>query len=216
MVWIRDHQRDMREVRVDLRQFKWLELLGVVAVQRRKPLVFVTVEVPTLKILLALLQFLLRVLLLCIFARHCLVHHRVENLLFPSVVPAAVALQWAALFILSNKVAGLPPLAYLKRIVRKQLGLSPEVLPIVRVDALCLVVLSVEGAPLCFEVKHVELLVTRHLVNQWSLYVRVSVREGAELFVFTFLRGLGAKFGLVLLNVVKALNLIVGVLAVHV
>lgn len=216
MVRIRDHQRDVREVRVDLRQFKWLELLGVVAVERRNPLVFVRVEVPTLKILLALLQFLFRVLLLCIFARHCLVHHWVEDLLFPSVIPTAIALQRTALLIFPNEISGLPSLTNLERIVGEQLGLSPEVLPIVSVDALRLIVLRVEGAPLRFEVKHVELLIARHLVDQWRLNVRVSVRKGTELFVFTFLSRLGAKFSFVFLNVIQALNLVVCVLTIHV
>ena len=63
--------------------------------------------IPTLKILRTLLQFLVRVLLFSIIAENRLVDHRVEYLLFPSMVLSTEGLQGASLLVLANKVAGL-------------------------------------------------------------------------------------------------------------
>ena len=41
---------------------------------------------------------------------------------------------------------------------------SAEVLPVVGVDAVRFVVFFIVDAPLCFEVKHVEVIVSVHLV----------------------------------------------------
>lgn len=139
-----------------------------------------------------------------------------EDLLLPSVVASAVALERTPLLVLANEVACLPLLTYLKWVVGEQLRLPPEVLPVVSVDALRFVVLSVEGAPLSLEIEHVEFLVAGHLVNQRRLYLKVGVGEAAELLVVALLQSLGAELGLVLLDVVQPLYFVVGVLAMHV
>lgn len=45
------------------------------------------------------------------------------------------------------------------------MGLSPKVLPVVCIDALRLIVLSVIWTPFSFKVEHIELLISSHLVN---------------------------------------------------
>ena len=176
--------------------------------------VLTRVVVAALEVLLTLLQLLVGVLFLRVVAENGLVDHGVENLLLPAVVLAAVALELAALLVLADEVAGLPRLAHLEGIVLEEVGLAAEVLPVVRVDALRLVVLGVVGAPLRLEVEHVELLVARHLVDQRRLDVLVAVREGAELLVLALLQRLRAELGLVLLDVVQAFHLVVRVGAV--
>ena len=170
--------------------------------------------VAALEVLLTLVQLLVGVLFLRVVAENGLVDHGVENLLLPAVVLAAVALELAALLVLADEVAGLPRLAHLEGIVLEEVGLAAEALPVVRVDALRLVVLGVVGAPLRLEVEHVELLVARHLVDQRRLDVLVAVREGAELLVLALLQRLRAELGLVLLDVVQAFHLVVRVGAV--
>lgn len=96
------------------------------------------------------------------------------------MVPAAIALQGASIFVLTNEVASLPLLTDLKRVILEEVRLPPEVLPVVRVDTLRLIVLSVVRAPLSLEVKHKELLVAGHLVDQRSLDVLIRVRKTTE------------------------------------
>ncbi len=91
--------------------------------------------------------------------------------------------------------------------------LAAEVLPVVSVNALRLVVLLVVGAPLSFEVEHVELLLTGHFMDEQSLDVRVRMGKGAELFVLAGLDVLGAVLCLILGDVVETLDLVVRELA---
>ena len=93
------------------------------------------------------------------------------------------------------------------------MGLAAEVLPVVRVNALRLVMILVIGAPLSLEVEHVELLLPGHLVDERRLDVRVRVGEGAELLVLAGLGVLGAVLCLVLGDVVKTLDLVMRKLA---
>jgi hypothetical protein len=69
------------------------------------------------------------------------------------------------------------------------------------------------GAPLSFEVEHIELLMPGHLVDEQSLDVRVQVSKGAELFVLAGLDVLGAVLCLILGDVVETLDLVVRELA---
>lgn len=96
-----------------------------------------------------------------------------KNLFFPAVVPAAVTLQTAPVLVLANEIARLPLFAHLKRVVLEQMRLPSEVLPVMRIDTLRLIVFGVVGTPLSLEVKHIEFLVARHLVNQGRLNVLV-------------------------------------------
>jgi hypothetical protein len=137
-----------------------------------------------------------------------------EYLFLPAVVLIAIALQLAALFILSDEVARLPRLAHFEWIVLEQVGLAPKVLPIVCVYTLSLIMFSVVGTPLSLKVEHVEFLIASHLVDQRRLDILVAVCKTAELLVFAFLECLGAELSFVLFNVVQTLHLVVGVGAV--
>lgn len=153
---------------------------------------------------------------LLLFALDCLIDQRVKHLFLPAMAFGAIGLQRAPFLVVPDKGAGLPPLAQLLWIVVKEMGLSPEVLPVVRVDALRFVVLTREGAPLRLEVKQVELAVARHLVYQRRLDVVLEVRKAAVVLVLALLMGQRTELGLVLFGVVKALYLVVGERAVRV
>jgi hypothetical protein len=174
------------------------------------------VVVAALQGLLALLELLLGVLLLCIVAENCLVDHRVVDLFLPAVVLGARSLEGTAFLVFPDKIARLPFFADFEWVVGKEMRLAPEVLPVVRVYTLGFVVFVVERAPLGLEVEHKKLLVPRHLVNEGRLDVLVGMCEGAELFVLAAGDRLGAKLSLVFLNVVESLHFVVDVLAVDV
>lgn len=82
------------------------------------------------------------------------------------------------------------------------------------VDALCLVVLVVKGAPLCFEMMGVELETRRvgQVVQQAHVDILSRVRKGAVCAVFTLLFALEnrAEFGFIFILVVEALHSVVG------
>lgn len=96
-----------------------------------------------------------------------------ENLFFPTVIPTAVALQRASFLVLANELTCLPLLAHLKWVILEQVRLATEVLPVVRVNALGLVVLGIVRAPLGLEIKHVEFLASCHLVDQRDLDILI-------------------------------------------
>ena len=172
--------------------------------------------VAALQRLLALLELLLGVLLFCIVAENCLVDHRVVDLLLPAVVLGARSLERTAFLVFPNKIARLPFFADFEWVVREEMRLAPEVLPVVRVNTLGFVVFVVERTPLGLEVEHEKFLVSWHLVNEGGLDVLVGVCEGAELLVLAAGGRLGAKLSLVFLNVVEPLHFVVDVLAVDV
>jgi len=77
-------------------------------------------------------------------------------LLLPAVVFLTAGLHGTALFILSNESFRLPVLTSHEHIIVVQLGLPPEVLPVMSIVALSLVVFLVERAPFRFEIEHIE------------------------------------------------------------
>ena len=89
-------------------------------------------------------------------------------LFLPPVRMAAPVLHLAALPVELDLLVPVPELAWLLGVVLEDMGLASEVLPIVSVHTLLAVVLSglgVEGAPDCFEMEHVEVIVMFHLVE---------------------------------------------------
>lgn len=88
--------------------------------------------------------------------------------------------------------------------------LSSEILPIVSVNTLSFIVLCVVRAPLRLEVKHKELLISGHFVDQGRFYVEIRVSKRAKLLVLALLKSLGTKFCFVLLDMVKSFHLVVG------
>ena len=99
-------------------------------------------------------------------------------MLLPAVAAVARGLRRAALMVFCDECRTLPVCAKLSRVL-KDVGLATKVLPVVRVDALGLVVLSIERAPLSFEVEHPEVGVALHIVDQSRLQLLCRVRKTA-------------------------------------
>lgn len=112
-------------------------------------------------------------------------------LFLPAMAAFAACLLWAPFMILRNEGTWLPVITDLVCIVVENIWLPSEVLPIVRIDALCFVVLLVEGAPFGFEIKHVKVGVLGHLVYQPRLELLGAMGEGAIVAVFALRQILG-------------------------
>lgn len=187
VVWVGYHDAVLGLFSINQSIFKWLKFLRLQILKTSYSPIFLRVVVTTLKNFLALMIFLVRVFLLHIITEDSLVHHRVENLFFPTVIAAAVALKGATLFVLADKLTGLPLFTGFKGVVFEEVGLTAEILPVMRVDTLGFVVLCVVGTPLRFKVEHEEVLVAGHFVDQWRLDILVRMRKGAILLVVTLL-----------------------------
>lgn len=117
----------------------------------------------------------------------------------------------AALIVARDECTGLPILAKLN-FVAKQIWSPSKVLKIVSVYALRLVVVVVEGAPLGFEIKDVEVEISNDLarlseVNEPDFDVFHRVSKGTIVSIFTCVnlrRVLDAEFSLVLIFVIQA------------
>ena len=117
----------------------------------------------------------------------------------------ARSLHGASLVVLGDECTWLPVLAELVAVVIKNVGFSPKVLPVVGVDTLCLVMLFVEGTPLCLEIEQIEISIFFHLVDKPSFQLLRGVCERAIVSIFTLIQVLGVLrtiLGLVLLRVV--------------
>ena len=171
--------------------------------------------VTALKVLATLLWFLAWVLLLGIRAALGLVHKWMEHLFFPTVVASTVTLERTSILVLANEVSSLPLFADLIRIVVEELGLAAEVLPVMRINALGLVVLLIVWTPLRLEEVHVEVHVTGHLVDQRRLNIYVRVREGTVLSVLALLLAFCTELCFVAFNVVQTLHFVVRLFTVR-
>lgn len=85
-------------------------------------------------------------------------------LLFPAVAMAAAVFVWATVGILADEIFRLPAGAG-HWIVPVFLRLPPQVLPVMRVDALLFVMLEGKRTPGGLEIEHVEVCVLRHLMK---------------------------------------------------
>lgn len=151
-----------------------------------------------------------------LLTRHCLVEVGMVLLLLPAVAVLTRTHLVAALVVLSNEGLLLPVRAQDVGVVPKYSWVPAEVLVVVGVWAVGLVVLTVERAPLGFVVKHEEVGVSIHHVNQADFQFAVAVRERAVVSVLALvnaLRELAAVLGFVLLRMVHALNAVVRKLA---
>ena len=93
--------------------------------------------------------------------------------------------------IVSYECPSLPVLTKLARIIVKQVRLSPEVLPVVRVFALGLVVIVGKiWAPFGLKVVHVEFVILRILVNKARLQIELRVGKRADLPISAVMRAL--------------------------
>jgi len=90
VVRVGHNDRNVRLLPVNQASLELLHLLGALILQRGHSSVFFRVVIATLQVSLALVQFLVRVLLFSVVTKDSLVHHRVKNLLFPSVVTTTI------------------------------------------------------------------------------------------------------------------------------
>ena len=118
--------------------------------------------------------------------------------------------------VLGNKSPRLPVRAYILAVIRENIRLSSEILPVVSIDTLSLIVLFVEWTPLCFEVKHVKVGILFHLMNKPCFKLFGIVSEGTIVTILAFtkiLRILGAVFRLILFWMINTFDSIVRRLA---
>ena len=149
-------------------------------------------------------------LALSLLAGQCFVHNRVVNLLFPAVATRTEGLQGTSLVIISDESPSLPVLTEVTWIIVEEVGLTPEILPVMCVHAQSFVVLAVKKrAPLSLEVEHKEFLIARVFMNQSRFNVQLGVCEGAKLGVNAFISFTHAELSLVLLNMVESFNIAV-------
>jgi hypothetical protein len=152
---------------------------------------------------------LLVILTLLVFALLRLVYQGVILLFLPPMTLQASSLELAPFLILADESACLPVGAQLWWSVVKQIRLPSEVLPIVRVVTQCLVVVIVEGTPFCFEIKHEEVSIFAHYMDQPALNVahRMSKRTVLPIVALVqHMREVSAELSLVLLNVVQSFH----------
>ena len=133
-----------------------------------------------------------------------------EFLLLPTMAETAFKLIWTALTITCDNISGRPVGAQFFGI-REYLRFSPEILPIVRINAnVPLMIILVIRTPNCFEMVQVEIGITSEIFNQFNSDFFTWMSERAELSIFTFVSCAGvirrAEFGLVFVRMVKLFN----------
>ena len=92
-------------------------------------------------------------------------------------------------------------------IVSKNVWFPSEILPIVKINALSLVMLLIKWATLSLEIKHEKVRVFLHLMNKPCLQLLGAMSKGAVITIFALaevLGILGAVLGLVFLWMVHA------------
>ena len=98
----------------------------------------------------------------------------------------ALEFVWTSVAVLSYEVARLPFRTRL-RVVFVDIRSTPEVLPVVRVDAQSFIVRSeVEGTPHGLVMEHVEVGIKDEIVDEFSFYFILGMSKTAELAVFAF------------------------------
>lgn len=136
---------------------------------------------------------------------------------FPAVAGPAAVLQATAVLVGFDILLSFPG-DTLRGQVLEPKGRPPEVLPVVRVDALiALVVFVREGAPHSLKVKQVEVNVDLHAIEHSDGEFRLVVGEGADVAVLTvgnLVWVCGAELSFVLFGVVKVLHPVVAADAV--
>lgn len=110
-------------------------------------------------------------------ARRSFIERRMVLLLFPAVALRTVAHLLASLVILCDENVRPPAAASDVAVVLEELRVPAKVLVVVGVGALGFVVLLVEGTPLGLVVKHEEIGVSFHVMDQSHLQLLVAVGE---------------------------------------
>ena len=148
-----------------------------------------------------------------------LIVKRMILLLFPSMREFASVLVFAAIRICLNKMFCLP-LGTLFALIIKHMGLPPEILPVVRVDAGISRMLSIRiGTPNCLEVKNVEISRMLSILTVGGKFVQkihsdflFGMSKGAHIAVIARIdspRVTLTKLDLVLFRVIKLLYSVV-------
>ena len=128
-----------------------------------------------------------------------LIKQWVVLLLLPPMAVRTARLLLASLMILSYERPRLPIGAELS-FVRELTWFTSKVLVIMSVHALCLVVIVVKWAPFSFEVEHIEICISLHMMNKAHFKLLRVVSERTVISVLTsmeVLRILGAVLGLI-------------------
>lgn len=93
--------------------------------------------------------------------------------------------------VLRDESSWLPVRANILAVIREDIGLSSEILPVVSINTLSLIVLLVERTPFRLEVEHVKVSILFHLVNQSGFELLGVVGERTVVTVFAFVQVLG-------------------------
>lgn len=118
--------------------------------------------------------------------------------LFKSLAPFLIA---------SNKSPTLPVFTKFC-VVSEQIGFSPEILKIVRIDALSFIMVVIEGAPFCLKIEYEEIIILvklKQVMNEPDFYVFNWVSKRAEFSVVTglcFIRVEMTEFSFILVLVI--------------
>ena len=138
---------------------------------------------------------------------------------FPAMTVFAAQSILASILIVYNRPLGIPLLAR-NTWIDDQLGLAPEVLPVVSVDTRCSLVGFIPlrvRAPYCLVVKHIKVSILLEFFNQVNRDLRLRVREGAVLSVFAntiLFSKTWTKLSFVFVRMVKLFNPCVAISAI--
>ncbi len=133
-------------------------------------------------------------------------------LLFPTMRSKASSLENTSFFIFTNKGTSLPILTEFLLIIVENLRFSSKILKVMSIVTLSFVVFLVKWTPFSLEIKHVEVLVLGHIMNDSSLDILLWVCEWTKISVLTLMKFFGvscAKLGLIFLFVVESFHSIV-------
>ena len=93
--------------------------------------------------------------------------------------------------VLCDESSWLPVVAYFVALVLEDIWFPSKVLPIVCINTLSLIMFLIKRTPLSLEVKHIEIAIFLHLVNQPGFKVLGAVSEGAVVTVLALAQVLG-------------------------
>jgi hypothetical protein len=89
----------------------------------------------------------------------------------------ARCLVWASFVVFGDECTWLPIVTSFVALIIENIGLSPEVLPVMSINTLSFVMLLVEWTPLSLEVKHIKIYVFFHLMDQSCFELFSTMRE---------------------------------------
>ena len=138
-------------------------------------------------------------------------------LFFPSMTVLTTCHIRAALMVLGNECSCFPIWTNSRAAVVENVWFSSIVLPIVSVDTLSFVMLFIEWAPFSFKIKHVEIFIFFHLVNQSHLEFFGTVSKWTIITIVALAKVfwiLCTIFWFILLWMINALNSIVWLKAI--